>query len=1035
MDISPGDKVRIKANPGRVGIATNEFDGPEHRLKVLVTFHDGEEDFVLVKSLEKVQRTVQGPFDMVKSGRYGRVEDLRGTITQHRLSGKLANLIYSLNTTNTKFLAYQFKPVLQFLDSPTNGILIADEVGLGKTIEAGLIWTELKARVDANRLLVIAPAMLCEKWQAELSNRFGVEAEIVDSSNLNKHIQSVKKRPFHSFALIASIQGLRPPRNWHEKQSASAKLAQLLDAAEGEQHLFDLLIVDEAHYLKNRSTASNQLVRLLRPVSQSLVLLSATPIQLKNQDLFNLLNLIDEDAFRYESAFERSLKANAPIVELRDRILAEQVDQGQFLEALSHARARRFFDDNAQLDYLIENPPSNQSLCSAKGRSEIAEQLDSINPLTKAVTRTLKRDVQELRVQREPVTIKIDMHSEERRFYDLITEAVQDYCELMDVSTGFMLTIPQRQMSSCMAAAAVGWIRKQDDSQQDIDTETYEIYGDVEPNARQGDYGSLLSTLIEIATSDKSFSQLHKKDSKYEELKKAVQQYWAANPGKKIILFSFYKKTLHYLHARFAKEGIDSLVLHGGLDKQSILEEFKTEQGADILLSSEVASEGVDLQFSSLLINYDLPWNPAKIEQRIGRVDRIGQEADKILIWNFVYRDTIDERIYDRLLYRLNIFKRALGSMETMLGEEILKLSFDLLSHNLSAVQQKTRIDQARLAIENVNRQQTELEEQATHLIAHGDFIQNKVRVARDMGRYILGEDLIAYVKDYLEGEYPGTRLIQEVDNEHVFSLELSASARMAFTEFIQNRHMQGLTRILTQNPARIVFLNVQGQKNIEHERITQDHPLVRFVSERRSKNPTSSAYCPVSALELQRRLIGDVGAGTYVYVVMRWSVTGERTIERLEYVLMGVDAEIMIENEEAEYIINTAALKGKSWLGAGSRLDNSHVAELLDRCNVHLEDGFTSFYKTQQRENLDRVNLMVNTLEQHLERQSQKISERISNYQHFGSEKQKKMIPAEKGKLDKLTKNLKSKIEELELKKDVQPDSKVVSSGVIRVM
>ena len=93
-------------------------------------------------------------------------------------------------------------------------------------------------------------------------------------------------------------------------------------------------------------------------------------------------------------------------------------------------------------------------------------------------------------------------------------------------------------------------------------------------------------------------------------------------------------------------------MLHGGMDKHGVLRHFESTEGPDILISSEVASEGVDLQFSSLLINYDLPWNPARIEQRIGRIDRIGQEAEKILIWNFIYTHTIDERIYDRLLER-----------------------------------------------------------------------------------------------------------------------------------------------------------------------------------------------------------------------------------------------------------------------------------------------------------------------------------------------------------------------------------------------
>lgn len=906
---------------------------------------------------------------------------------------------------------------------------------LGKTIEAGLIWTELRARIDAKRLLVICPAMLTEKWKDELANRFGVEADIVDAASLTKHLQAIKSRPYKSFAVIASLQGLRPPRNWQDKSSASAILAKLLDGAQGEEHLIDLLIVDEAHYLRNRNTASNELVRLLRPLSQSLVMLSATPIQLKNTDLFNLLNLLDEDAFRYENAFERSLRANAPIVALRDRVLAEKVGRDEFVDALTHARAMRFLDDNAQLDFLIENPPSLNDLHLPRGRAEIADQLDNINPLTKAVTRTLKRDVQEFRVQREPVTIRVEMHDEERRFYNLVTEAVQDYCEWMDVSIGFMLTIPQRQMSSCMAAAAVGWINKRSENRLELDAEAYEIYGDSETDPKKlKDDGPLIRTLIDISTSDAFFGELHTVDSKYTKLRDGLKHYWSANPGQKVVLFSFYKKTLHYLSKRLAKDGMASVVLHGGMDKHSLLDEFKSKQGANILLSSEVASEGVDLQFSSLIINYDLPWNPAKIEQRIGRIDRIGQKSDKILIWNFVYADTIDERIYDRLLQRLNIFRQALGSMEALLGEEILKLSFELLSHRLNPEQEAARIERARIAIENINRQQAQLEEQATHLIAHGDFIQNKVRVARDLGRYIRGEDLLAYVKDFLEGEYPGTRLYQSDENELEYMLELSAQARLAIAEFFENRQLQGTTNILAQNPTRIVFDNVQAKKQDNYERITQEHALIRFVSEHRKKSTNSQPYCSVSAVELDSKLLGDAGKGVFVYVVMRWSVTGARSIERLEYVVKDLDRNEIIENEQAEYIINTAALKGTSWLGASDSLEHAEVAKLLDDCNIRLEERFNAFYRAQERENQDRVNLMVNTLGQHLERQRNKTLDRINLYKE-GNDRQKRMIPAEKGKLEKLSVKLNGKIEELRLKQDVQPESQVVSSGVLRII
>ena len=430
--MQPGDKVRLIANPGRIGIIGNETDGPPHRPRVLVNFLDGDEQFVLLGSLEKVDRGPQGPYELIRSNRFGRASDLRGAITHYRLSGKLANLIYSLNTTNTRFLAYQFKPVLQFLDSPSNGLLIADEVGLGKTIEAGLIWTELRAREDARRLLVVCPAMLCEKWKRELDTKFGVRAEITDAAGLLDFLKAAKTKPLESFALIISLQGVRPPRGWNDEENpssrSSAKLARFLRDEEIEEPLLDLAIIDEAHYLRNQETQNYRFGGLLRPVTQSMIMLSATPVQLNNTDLFNLVHLLDEDAFPYEYSFNISLKSNAPLVLLRDAVLNGSIDKDAFVETIEETQRNPFFDRNSQLEYLLSNPPTSDELTNPEFRSEMADRLDRVNPLSKVVTRTLKRDVQEGRVERLPRVIKATMSPVEEDFYSMVTQSVRNFC-------------------------------------------------------------------------------------------------------------------------------------------------------------------------------------------------------------------------------------------------------------------------------------------------------------------------------------------------------------------------------------------------------------------------------------------------------------------------------------------------------------------------------------------------------------------------------------------------------------------------------
>lgn len=153
--MEPGTRVRVKADPGRIGVVTRRKREHAGTTYLQVDFHNSIPQFVLLDQLEEVSDTFDDPIELLRNGKLGRSKDLRSNLNHIRLSGRLANLIYSMETTNTDFYAYQFKPVLNFLESPSNGLLVADEVGLGKTIEAGLIWTELRSRFDTRKLLVL----------------------------------------------------------------------------------------------------------------------------------------------------------------------------------------------------------------------------------------------------------------------------------------------------------------------------------------------------------------------------------------------------------------------------------------------------------------------------------------------------------------------------------------------------------------------------------------------------------------------------------------------------------------------------------------------------------------------------------------------------------------------------------------------------------------------------------------------------------------------------------------------------------------
>ena len=274
-------QVRLKHDPLRMGTLTDAEPRSRRGRRLLqVRFPDFPKR-VPEDQLEPVPEERMNPLDLLDEGKLGTPADMRRTLTHVRLTGRLADIIYSMEATNTDFYAYQFKPVLKLLQTPTNGLLIADEVGLGKTIEAGLIWTEIRSRFNLKRLVVLCPASLREKWRDELINKMGLRPEIC---GVKDTLRILKDHQSHAggFAVISSIQGLRPPRGWSDPESAAtnaaAELARFLQSRESEENLVDLLVIDEAHHMRNAETQTNSLGRLMRGVSEYLVLLTATPI-------------------------------------------------------------------------------------------------------------------------------------------------------------------------------------------------------------------------------------------------------------------------------------------------------------------------------------------------------------------------------------------------------------------------------------------------------------------------------------------------------------------------------------------------------------------------------------------------------------------------------------------------------------------------------------------------------------------------------------------------------------------------------------
>ena len=386
-------------------------------------------------------------------------------------------------------------------------------------------------------------------------------------------------------------------------------------------------------------------------------------------------------------------------------------------------------------------------------RSEFASRLETTNQMANYVTRTRRRDVKELRVVREAKAPVLEMASQERRFYDAVVGEVEKYAHERDLNARFLLSTPLRLLTSSPAAASGYWAGLKKSGQEPIE-ET-----DDDPNP--ADERPLLERLKAAARELDVTAELQKVDTKFELLQRQLRQCWRSEPGAKIIVFSSFRPTLHYLDRRLEADGVGCELMHGSVNepRQQIIDRFREDPKIAVLLSSEVGSEGVDLQFCRIVINYDLPWNPMRLEQRIGRVDRLGQRRPKVTVLNLVFAHTIDAIIYERLYRRLGLVERALGQFETVLGAPIREMTLKLLDPELNEQQRMEVVDQTAIAVERRRQEEEELEKNAGALIQHGDYILQRITESRERHRWVSGRDVLVYVKDRLYRSFPECKI------------------------------------------------------------------------------------------------------------------------------------------------------------------------------------------------------------------------------------------------------------------------------------
>ena len=469
-------------------------------------------------------------------------------------------------------------------------------------------------------------------------------------------------------------------------------------------------------------------------------------------------------------------------------------------------------------------------------------------------------------------------------------------------------------------------------------------------------------------------------------------------------------------------------------DKSKVIDRFQHDPTRQILLSSEVASEGVDLQFCRFLVNYDLPWNPMKVEQRIGRIDRLGQVAEKIVILNFVYAGTIDERIVIRLYQRLNLFQRALGGLEAVLGEEIQRLAAELLSGRLTLTQEEQRITQTALALEQRNQCEQELEQQAGHLIAHSDYILTKVHAAKDFSLQIKEEDLLVYVRDYLDKSAPGHLWSQPGCDPFEIDLTLPPRTSARLDSFVGAKRLQGLTELSKGGSTRCRFSNKVRTATPACEQLSQFHPLIRFISEEVSRDST----LPINLLCIQ---VADnamrgrpIPPGIYAFSVQRWNFDGLRTEVAVRARVTALDSLEILSPQASFDIVNAGRLHGSDWPGATGALyaREAAAAKALEEIEFRVIYDFDEERKRKEYENADRIEFQHQAIRTYLERKTGIERQRIMN---LGNDPRNRgLVIAAERTITTLQDRFEIQLAKLDHTRSVQSKRESVAKGLILI-
>ena len=558
-------------------------------------------------------------------------------------------------------LPHQLHVLNRAMERNTIRYILADEVGLGKTIEAGMVIKELKARGLIQRILVVCPTGLVTQWASEMQEKFHEKFHVILPSDFDTIRRLTDSDDVYGqydqvISPMDSIKPLEKRAGWTDEKVEKYNEERIYSIINSG---WDLVIIDEAHRVAGSTgeVARYKLGHLLSQASPYLLLLSATPHNGKTEPFLRLVRLLDEEAFPN----------------------AKSIVKEQVAPYLIRTEKREAIDNNG--NKLFKNRITHLVLLNWDERH------------------TFQRDLYQL------VTFYVS-----KTYNKALRNRKKNMCLI------FLLIIMQRMVTSSTAAVHQSLERrlaalKNQATKLGSLTEEDIADLDIEDGVEEALEAISLDTEEEIAELEHIISvakqaEFQHPDVKVEKLLSTIDEIVSEDPNQKIIIFTEFVATQEYLQRLLVGRDYTVSILNGGMsieERNDALREFRDH--SNIFISTDAGGEGLNLQFSNIIINYDLPWNPMKIEQRCGRADRIGQTRD-VQIYNFIIEDTVENRVRQVLEEKLSVILKEIGvdKYSDVLDSEVAELDFTEVY--MRSISHPSKLNEAMYPVESEMKQQ-----------------------------------------------------------------------------------------------------------------------------------------------------------------------------------------------------------------------------------------------------------------------------------------------------------------------------------------